>query len=162
MKNPCLDWSTASSLITSMPFMFGSLVLPISLSLSLTLVLPFETIEEAVSSMGRNLTFAGIQWLHYSTKNRTILMYCHNPIFLFFFYTSLPLPYMIAELTRSNGIDKFKVQPKIKNYSSDMFNGGALVGCSWGYHNSILNPCPLKRGEEKLSDQDITSYIMKL
>ncbi|KAL6981808.1 hypothetical protein U1Q18_023428 [Sarracenia purpurea var. burkii] len=84
-------------------------------------MLPFVTIEEAQASLGRNLTFAETQWFNYSANKSDYFLYCHNTIFLFIFYTLLPLPYVIAELMRSKKIDKFKLQPKIKNSISDMF-----------------------------------------
>ncbi|KAK3036022.1 hypothetical protein RJ639_030723 [Escallonia herrerae] len=83
-------------------------------------MLPYETLQEAEFSLGRNLTFAETLWFKYSARKSDYFLYCHNTIFLFIFYTLLPLPYMVAELLRSKKIDKFKIQPKMKNSLSDM------------------------------------------
>ncbi|XP_059637579.1 methylsterol monooxygenase 1-1-like isoform X1 [Cornus florida] len=84
-------------------------------------MLPYQSIEEAETSLGRNLSYAETVWFKYSANKSDYFLYCHNTLFLFFFYTILPLPYMFAELIRSKNIDKFKVQPKVKNSFSDMF-----------------------------------------
>lgn len=83
-------------------------------------MLPFETLEGAEISLGRNLTFAETLWFKYSARKSDYFLYCHNTIFLFIFYTLLPLPYVIMELMRSKKIDIFKIQPKVKNSLPDM------------------------------------------
>ncbi|GFQ07019.1 methylsterol monooxygenase 1-1 [Phtheirospermum japonicum] len=85
-------------------------------------MLPFETLQEAEVAFGRNLTFAETLWFNYSAKKSDYFLYCHNTIFLFIFYTLLPLPYVILELMRSQKIDKFKIQPKMTNTSWDMLD----------------------------------------
>ncbi|KAL7233505.1 hypothetical protein ACSBR1_017178 [Camellia fascicularis] len=85
-------------------------------------MLPFQSIQEAESSLGRNLTFAENLWFKYSANKSDYFLYCHNTIFLLVFYTLLPLPYMIAELLRSNKVERFKIQPKVNNSFKDMFN----------------------------------------
>ncbi|XP_057497975.1 methylsterol monooxygenase 1-1-like [Actinidia eriantha] len=84
-------------------------------------MLPFNTIQAAEASLGRNLTVAEMLWFKYSANKSDYFLYCHNTIFLLLFYSLLPLPYMIAELLRSRKIDSFKIQPKIKNSFGDMF-----------------------------------------
>ncbi|XP_028100138.1 methylsterol monooxygenase 1-1-like [Camellia sinensis] len=85
-------------------------------------MLPFQSIQEAESSLGRNLKFAENLWFKYSANKSDYFLYCHNTIFLLVFYTLLPLPYVIAELLRSNKIERFKIQPKVNNSFKDMFN----------------------------------------
>ncbi|CAA0813584.1 Methylsterol monooxygenase 1-1 [Striga hermonthica] len=85
-------------------------------------MLPFETLQEAELFLGRNLTFAEELWFKYSAQKSDYFLYCHNTIFLFIFYTVLPLPYVALELTRSRRIDRYKIQPKTKNSLSDMLD----------------------------------------
>ncbi|CAK9154515.1 unnamed protein product [Ilex paraguariensis] len=84
-------------------------------------MLPYETIQEAGISLGRNLTFAETVWFTYSARKSDYILYCHNTLFLFLFYSLIPLPYMFIELIRSKNTEKFKIQPKFKNSFSDMF-----------------------------------------
>ena len=84
-------------------------------------MLPFNTIQATEAALGRNLTVAEMLWFKYSANKSDYFLYCHNTIFLLLFYSLLPLPYMIAELLRSRKIDRFKIQPKIKNSFGDMF-----------------------------------------
>ncbi|KAG5538558.1 hypothetical protein RHGRI_019216 [Rhododendron griersonianum] len=84
-------------------------------------MLPFQTIGEAEASLGRNLTFAETLWFKYSADKSDNFLYCHNTIFLFVFYTLLPLPCAAAELLRSYKIDRFKIQPKVRNNLRRMF-----------------------------------------
>ncbi|KAL6557232.1 Methylsterol monooxygenase 1-1 [Orobanche minor] len=85
-------------------------------------MLPFETLQETEISLGRNLTYSETLWFKYSAEKSDYFLYCHNTIFLFVFYTVLPLPYVILELIRSQKIYKYKIQPKMKNSLSDMFD----------------------------------------
>ncbi|XP_051132763.1 methylsterol monooxygenase 1-1-like [Andrographis paniculata] len=83
-------------------------------------MLPFETIQEAKLFLGRNLTYGEILWFEYSARKFDYFLYCHNTIFLFVFYSLLPLPYMALELARSTKIDRFKIQPKVSNTLNEM------------------------------------------
>lgn len=85
-------------------------------------MLPYQTLQDAEVSLGRNLTFAEALWFRYSSQKSDYFLYCHNTIFLFIFYTLLPLPYVVMELMRSDKIDRFKIQPKMKNSLSDMLD----------------------------------------
>ncbi|KAG8390787.1 hypothetical protein BUALT_Bualt01G0120100 [Buddleja alternifolia] len=85
-------------------------------------MLPYQTLQEAEISVGRNLTFGEALWFNYSARKSDYVLYCHNTFFLFIFYTVLPLPYVIVELMRSKKIDEFKIQPKIKNSMSDIID----------------------------------------
>lgn len=85
-------------------------------------MLPYQTLEEAEVSLGRNLTFAETLWFKYSAQKPDYVLYYHNTFFLFIFYTVLPLPHVIIELMRSKKIDRFKIQPKIRNSLSDMLD----------------------------------------
>ncbi|KAL8028285.1 hypothetical protein ABFS82_14G145800 [Erythranthe guttata] len=85
-------------------------------------MLPYRTLEEASVSLGRNLSFLETLWFEYSAEKSDYFLYCHNTIFLFIFYTILPLPYVVIELLRSKKIDGFKIQPNMKNSLSDMLD----------------------------------------
>lgn len=83
-------------------------------------MLPYHTLQEAEISLGRNLTFAESLWFKYSAQKSDYILYCHNTLFLFIFYTLFPIPFVILELLGSKKIDKYKLQPKFKNSFSDM------------------------------------------
>lgn len=85
-------------------------------------MLPYQTLEEAAASLGRNLTLAETLWFKYSARKSDYILYCHNTLFLFVFYTIAPLPYVIMELIRSKKIEKFKLQPNVKNSLADMLD----------------------------------------
>ncbi|PIN24667.1 C-4 sterol methyl oxidase [Handroanthus impetiginosus] len=86
-------------------------------------MLPYETLEDATVSLGRNLTLAEILWFQYSARKSDYILFCHNALFFFILYTIFPLPYMILELMRSEKIDKYKLQPNVKNSLADMLDG---------------------------------------
>nr|UIW24269.1 sterol methyl oxidase 3 [Digitalis lanata] len=85
-------------------------------------MLPFVSLQEAEASLGRNLTFAETLWFKYSADISDAVLYYHNTFFFFVFYTLLPLPYVIMELTRSHKIEGYKIQPKVKNSFSTMLD----------------------------------------
>ncbi|CAA2978702.1 methylsterol monooxygenase 1-1-like [Olea europaea var. sylvestris] len=85
-------------------------------------MLPFQTLEEAGIFLGRNLTIAETLWFKYSAGKPDYILYCHNTLFLFIFYTLFPLPFVFLELVRSKKVDQFKIQPRIKNSLSGMFD----------------------------------------
>ncbi|KAL4383836.1 hypothetical protein GQ457_15G010030 [Hibiscus cannabinus] len=84
-------------------------------------MLPFNTIEEATTFLGRNLTRAETWWFNYSAKKSDYYLYCHNILFLFLIFTLVPLPLVFVELMRSLGFSKYKIQPKVSLTSSEMF-----------------------------------------
>ncbi|KAH0726358.1 hypothetical protein KY290_002178 [Solanum tuberosum] len=63
-------------------------------------MLPFESIEEASMSLGRNLTFGETLWFNYTADKSDFYLYCHNTIFLIIFYSLVPLPMVMIELLR--------------------------------------------------------------
>lgn len=75
-------------------------------------MLPFESIEEASMSLGRNLTFGETLWFNYTADKSDFYLYCHNTIFLIIFYSLVPLPMVMIELLRSNKFEIYKIQPK--------------------------------------------------
>lgn len=85
-------------------------------------MLPFRSMEDAEIYLGRNLSFAERIWFQYSAEKSDYILYCHNMLFLFIFYTLSPIPFLLLELLRSNKIDKFKIQPNFKNTFSDMMH----------------------------------------
>ncbi|KAL4282985.1 hypothetical protein GQ457_16G026440 [Hibiscus cannabinus] len=84
-------------------------------------MLPFTTIEEAATFMGRNLTVAETLWFNYSAKKSDYYLYCHNILFLFLIFSVVPLPLVLVEMMRSLGFDKYKIQPKVSLTLSEMF-----------------------------------------
>ncbi|GAA0171592.1 oxidase [Lithospermum erythrorhizon] len=85
-------------------------------------MLPYLSIPEAELSLGRNLTIVETLWFNYSATKSDYFLYCHNTIFLFMFYTMVPLPWVVMELKRSKKTEQYKIQPKVKRSLSDMFN----------------------------------------
>ncbi|TXG62699.1 hypothetical protein EZV62_009693 [Acer yangbiense] len=86
------------------------------------IMLPYLDMQEAEAALGRELSFAEKLWFNYSAKKHDYFLHFHNFIFLLFFYSLIPLPYLLAELIRSKNIHKYKIQPKVKRSFSDMFN----------------------------------------
>ena len=85
-------------------------------------MLPYFDMQEAEAALGRELSFAEKLWFNYSAKKHDYFLHFHNFIFLLFFYSLVPLPYLLAELSRSKKIHEYKIQPKVKRSFSDMFN----------------------------------------
>ncbi|OMP00595.1 Fatty acid hydroxylase [Corchorus olitorius] len=84
-------------------------------------MLPYQTLEEAASALGRNLTLPEKLWFNYSANKSDLLLFSHNTIFLCLVFSLAPLPYAFIELSQSEYMTKFKVQTKIKTSFSDMF-----------------------------------------
>ncbi|KAJ4843346.1 Methylsterol monooxygenase 1-1 [Turnera subulata] len=84
-------------------------------------MLHYQSIQEAETSFGRNLTVAEKLWFSYSANQPDYLLHCHNILFLILFYTIFTLPFMVVELCGSKNIGKYKLQPNIKRSFSDMF-----------------------------------------
>ncbi|KDP25588.1 hypothetical protein JCGZ_20744 [Jatropha curcas] len=85
-------------------------------------MLPFNTLDEAAAALGRNLTYAETLWFNYSANKSDYFLYCHNILFLFVIFSIVPLPLVFVEIMRSAGIEKYKIQPKVKLSFSEMFN----------------------------------------
>ncbi|KAH7519577.1 hypothetical protein FEM48_Zijuj08G0051700 [Ziziphus jujuba var. spinosa] len=84
-------------------------------------MLPYQTLQEAEEALGRTATFAEKLWFTYSAKKPDYILHYHNTLFLFLFYSILPLPYLFIELYLSKNMDRYKIQPKIKRSIWDMF-----------------------------------------
>ncbi|XP_062074129.1 methylsterol monooxygenase 1-1-like isoform X2 [Humulus lupulus] len=85
-------------------------------------MLPYNTIHEAASLLGRNLTYAETLWFNYSARKSDFFLYSHNSIFLILIFSTLPLPLVVVlEVLRSLGLDKHKIQPKVRLSVSEMF-----------------------------------------
>ncbi|TXG51061.1 hypothetical protein EZV62_023585 [Acer yangbiense] len=84
-------------------------------------MLPYASMEEAASALGRNLTMAETLWYKYSADKSDYFLYCHNILFLFVIFSVVPLPMVFIELMRSNNFDQYKIQPKVRMSLSDMF-----------------------------------------
>ena len=85
-------------------------------------MLPYATIKEAEAAVGRALTPAETLWFNYSANKSDYILYCHNILFLFLIFNVVPIPLAFVELTRSLGFDKFKIQPKVRLSSVEMWN----------------------------------------
>ncbi|KAK7847605.1 methylsterol monooxygenase 1-1 [Quercus suber] len=77
-------------------------------------MLPYETIQEASAALGRNLTTAETIWFNYSANKSDYILYCHNIIFLFVVFSVIPFPLIFCELARLAGVDRYKIQPKVR------------------------------------------------
>lgn len=84
-------------------------------------MLPYATLEEAATALGRNLTFAETLWFNYSAKKSDYYLYCHNILFLFVIFSVVPVPMVAIELLGFSSFDKYKIQPKVRLSSSEMF-----------------------------------------
>ncbi|KAJ0112356.1 hypothetical protein Patl1_00266 [Pistacia atlantica] len=84
-------------------------------------MLPYLNLQDAEAGLGRELSFAEKIWFNYSANKHDFVLHSHNIIFLCFFYSLVPLPYMLVELSRSKKIMKYKVQPKVQRSFWDMF-----------------------------------------
>ncbi|XP_044476483.1 methylsterol monooxygenase 1-1-like [Mangifera indica] len=84
-------------------------------------MLPYSTLEEATTALGRNLTFAETLWFNYSAQKSDYYLYCHNILFLFVIFSVVPLPTVLIELLGSSNFDKYKIQPKVRLSFSEMF-----------------------------------------
>ncbi|KAK4748575.1 hypothetical protein SAY87_015161 [Trapa incisa] len=84
-------------------------------------MLPYGSIEEAEAALGRGLTFAETLWFNYSATKSDYYLYCHNILFLFLIFSLVPLPLIIMELSRSAGIVKYKIQPRVRLSFSEIF-----------------------------------------
>ncbi|KAE8727736.1 Methylsterol monooxygenase 1-3 [Hibiscus syriacus] len=84
-------------------------------------MIPINTIEEAATFLGRNLTEAETFWFNYSARKSDYYLYCHNILFLFLIFTFVPLPLVFVEMMRPLGFDKYKIQPKVSRSFSEMF-----------------------------------------
>ncbi|KAL3583891.1 hypothetical protein D5086_014952 [Populus alba] len=84
-------------------------------------MLPYSTLDEASAALGRNLTVAETLWFNYSAKKSDYYLFCHNILFLFLIFSVVPLPLFFTNLWRSAGLDKYKIQPKVKLSPSEEF-----------------------------------------
>ncbi|CAM8879939.1 unnamed protein product [Rhodiola kirilowii] len=83
-------------------------------------MLPYKSIHEAESAMGRGLTFAETLWFNYSSNKSDYFLFCHNILFLFVVFTLAPMPMVVVEMMRNRNIDRYKIQPKVKLSLSEM------------------------------------------
>ncbi|KAM7525639.1 hypothetical protein LguiA_015541 [Lonicera macranthoides] len=83
-------------------------------------MLPYTTLLEAETGLGRPLTAAETLWFNYSSTKSDYFLYCHNILFLFLIFSVFPLVYVFIELVYSN-IHRYKIQPKVKLSYSDTF-----------------------------------------
>lgn len=86
-------------------------------------MIPYATVEEASTALGRNLTRLETVWFDYSAEKSDYYLYCHNILFLFLIFSFVPLPLVIVESARSASgwFDRYKIQPKVSYSLSDMF-----------------------------------------
>ncbi|KAF9602833.1 hypothetical protein IFM89_031693 [Coptis chinensis] len=81
-------------------------------------MLPYTTIQEAELLFQRELTNLEKLWFFYSARKSNYFLYAHNVVFLIVFYTLIPLPLALFELTRSK--NKYKIQPKVEITYNEM------------------------------------------
>lgn len=84
-------------------------------------MLPFKTLQEAESAIGRSLTTAETIWFNYSANKSDYYLYCHNILFLFLIFSCVPLYYIFLEIFFRKSIQTYKIQPKVNLSLSDVF-----------------------------------------
>ncbi|XP_030524620.1 methylsterol monooxygenase 1-1-like isoform X1 [Rhodamnia argentea] len=84
-------------------------------------MLPYRTIADAEAALGRSLTSAEALWFDYSAAKSDYFLYCHNILFLCLIFSLVPLPTVLLQLARPSGFDRFKIQPKVRLSSSEVF-----------------------------------------
>ena len=86
-------------------------------------MLPYNTIDDAASLLGRNLSQAETLWFNYSARKSDFFLYSHNTIFLILIFSTAPLLLLAAvQVLRSPlALEKYKIQPKVRLSFSQMF-----------------------------------------
>ncbi|KAL7123226.1 hypothetical protein ACP275_01G092400 [Erythranthe tilingii] len=82
-------------------------------------MLPYATVEEAESVIGRSLTAAETLWFNYSATKSDYLLYCHNIVFLFILFSVVPFFFLFLEFFFEKSVSPYKIQPKVKLSFSD-------------------------------------------
>lgn len=77
-------------------------------------MLPYKTVVEAETAIGRTLTTAETLWLNHTANKSDYLLYCYNILFLFIIFSLCPLYYVLIEYLFKNAVSVYKIQPKIK------------------------------------------------
>ncbi|EYU30461.1 hypothetical protein ABFS82_01G086500 [Erythranthe guttata] len=77
-------------------------------------MLPYATVEEAESVIGRSLTAAETLWFNYSATKSDYLLYCHNIVFLFILFSVVPFFFLFLEFFFEKSVSPYKIQPKVK------------------------------------------------
>ncbi|MED6181064.1 Methylsterol monooxygenase 1-1 [Stylosanthes scabra] len=85
-------------------------------------MLPYGSLSEAETALGRNLTLAETLWFNYSATKSDYFLYCHNILFLFLIFSLAPLPYVFIEIKRLYPFDPYKIQPKVRLSLQEMLN----------------------------------------
>lgn len=84
-------------------------------------MLPYASLQEAETAIGRSLTAAETLWFNYTANKSDYIIYCHNILFLFLIFTLVPLFYIFIELVFRDYIAAYKIQPKVKFSLYDNF-----------------------------------------
>eukprot|EP00252_Welwitschia_mirabilis_P000022 TRINITY_DN10016_c0_g1_i1.p1 TRINITY_DN10016_c0_g1~~TRINITY_DN10016_c0_g1_i1.p1 ORF type:complete len:301 (+),score=40.81 TRINITY_DN10016_c0_g1_i1:315-1217(+) len=84
-------------------------------------MLPFESIAEAESALGRPLSFLETWWFNYSAKMPDYVLYLHNTLFLFIIFSMVPLPLVFVDLKKLMPLKQYKIQPKTYLEKSEIF-----------------------------------------
>lgn len=77
-------------------------------------MLPYSSLQEAETAIGRPLTIAETLWFKYSANKSDYVLYCHNIPLIFFLTTFLPLVYVVIEFLFPDYAASYKIQPKIR------------------------------------------------
>ncbi|CAH1451503.1 methylsterol monooxygenase 1-1 [Lactuca sativa] len=85
-------------------------------------MLPYASLQDAETAIGRSLTAAETFWFNYSATKSDYFLYCHNILFLFLVFTIVPLFYVFIELLFSKNVIAYKIQPKVKFSFADNLN----------------------------------------
>ncbi|XP_035830198.1 methylsterol monooxygenase 1-1-like [Helianthus annuus] len=84
-------------------------------------MMPFTSLQEVETAIGRSLTRAETLWFNYTANKSDYVLYCHNIPLVFLLSTLPPLFYLVMELIFPNYVASYKLQPKIKFSLYDKF-----------------------------------------
>ncbi|KAJ0559046.1 putative 4-alpha-methylsterol monooxygenase [Helianthus annuus] len=84
-------------------------------------MMPFTSLQEVETAIGRSLTRAETLWFNYTVNKSDYVLYCHNIPLVFLLSTLPPLFYLVMELIFPTYVASYKLQPKIKFSLYDKF-----------------------------------------
>ncbi|KAF5800656.1 putative 4-alpha-methylsterol monooxygenase [Helianthus annuus] len=90
-------------------------------------MLPYVSLQEAQTAIGRPLTTAETLWFNYTANMSDYIIYCHNIPIMFLLDTLVPVFYLVMEHMFPTYVAPYKVQPKIKYSLNDHFKCYLLV-----------------------------------
>ncbi|KAJ3679759.1 hypothetical protein LUZ60_017770 [Juncus effusus] len=84
-------------------------------------MLPYSTLAEAEVMFGRSLTASEMLWFSYSSRMPDYILYYHNILFFYVFYSLVPLPLALLELWAPQVVSPYKIQRNVNLKSASVF-----------------------------------------